>query len=68
MTVDPENIKALLTTQFNAYGKGKDFYPAWKDVKSPQIASLIEVLRERHLQCGWSRMVRRPCFDASSVP
>jgi len=34
MTVDPENIKAILATQFNTYGKGKDFYPAWKDVKT----------------------------------
>jgi hypothetical protein len=37
MTVDPENIKALLATQFNDFGKGPDFNLVWKDVKYPYI-------------------------------
>ena len=30
MTVDPENIKAILATQFNDYGKGEKFHAGWK--------------------------------------
>ena len=30
-TADPELIKALLTTQFADYGKGKPFHEDWKD-------------------------------------
>lgn len=30
MTVDPENIKAILATQFEDYGKGPQFTSAWK--------------------------------------
>ena len=32
MTVDPENIKAILATQFTDFGKGHDFHEAWKFV------------------------------------
>ena len=30
-TADPENIKAILTTQFSDYGKGEEFHYRWKD-------------------------------------
>ncbi|KAL8688848.1 MAG: hypothetical protein Q9218_005337 [Villophora microphyllina] len=30
-TADPENIKAILSTQFQCYGKGPDFFKDWKD-------------------------------------
>lgn len=30
-TADPENIKAILTTQFADYGKGEPFHNDWKD-------------------------------------
>lgn len=30
-TADPENIKAILATQFNDYGKGKQFHDDWHD-------------------------------------
>ncbi|KAL9101839.1 MAG: hypothetical protein Q9163_002942 [Psora crenata] len=30
-TVEPENIKAVLATQFADYGKGKPFHDDWKD-------------------------------------
>lgn len=29
-TADPENIKALLTTQFTEYGKGEQFHKEWQ--------------------------------------
>lgn len=30
LTADPENIKALLATQFTDYGKGKPFHEEWE--------------------------------------
>lgn len=41
-TVDPENVKAILATQFNDFGKGEEFHAAWKyvtDKKSPANCS-----------------------------
>jgi hypothetical protein len=32
MTVDPENIKAILATQFTDFGKGKEFHDGWNFV------------------------------------
>ena len=29
-TADPENMKAILTTQFNDYGKGEQFHKEWE--------------------------------------
>lgn len=31
MTADPENIKAILATQFKEYGKGEQFHKDWED-------------------------------------
>lgn len=36
-TVDPENIKAILATQFADYGKGKEFHEEWKDFLGDSI-------------------------------
>lgn len=44
MTVDPENIKAILATQFNDYGKGEEFHAAWKYV-TDKGSQLIAVSR-----------------------
>jgi hypothetical protein len=30
-TADPDNIKAVLTTQFQDYGKGTQFHKEWRD-------------------------------------
>ena len=32
MTLDPENIRAILASQFTDFGKGDDFHEAWKFV------------------------------------
>ena len=32
MTIDPENIKAILATQFNDFGKGQEFHDGWEMV------------------------------------
>ena len=37
LTADPENIKALLTTQFQDYGKGADFHDEWKEFLGDSI-------------------------------
>jgi cytochrome P450 len=36
-TADPENIKAILATQFTDYGKGKPFHEDWKDFLGDSI-------------------------------
>jgi cytochrome P450 len=36
-TADPENIKAILATQFNDYGKGQPFHDEWKDFLGDSI-------------------------------
>ena len=36
-TADPENIKAILATQFTDYGKGKPFHEEWKDFLGDSI-------------------------------
>jgi cytochrome P450 len=36
-TIDPENVKALLATQFNDYGKSEIFHRDWKDFLGDSI-------------------------------
>lgn len=36
-TADPENIKAILATQFQDYGKGEPFHEDWKDFLGDSI-------------------------------
>jgi len=36
-TADPENIKAILATQFTDYGKGQPFHREWKDFLGDSI-------------------------------
>jgi cytochrome P450 len=36
-TADPENIKAILATQFGDYGKGEPFHREWKDFLGDSI-------------------------------
>lgn len=36
-TAEPENIKAILATQFGDYGKGKPFHEEWKDFLGDSI-------------------------------
>ena len=36
-TADPENIKAILATQFEEYGKGETFHEDWKDFLGDSI-------------------------------
>lgn len=36
-TADPENIKAILATQFSDYGKGEPFHQEWKEFLGDSI-------------------------------
>ena len=36
-TADPDNIKAILATQFSEYGKGKPFHEEWEDFLGDSI-------------------------------
>lgn len=36
-TADPENVKAILATQFEEYGKGETFHNVWKDFLGDSI-------------------------------
>ncbi|KAH7326664.1 cytochrome P450 [Stachybotrys elegans] len=36
-TADPENVKAILATQFGDYGKGEPFHEEWKDFLGDSI-------------------------------
>ncbi|KAK2766306.1 hypothetical protein FQN54_007823 [Arachnomyces sp. PD_36] len=55
-TADPENIKAVLTTQFNDYGKGESFHREWKEFLGDSIFATDGELWSR------SRQLIRPMF------
>ncbi|CAI7614497.1 unnamed protein product [Penicillium crustosum] len=56
ITKDPENIKALLTTQFADYGKGESFHRDWKEFLGDSIFTTDGELWSR------SRQLIRPMF------
>jgi hypothetical protein len=41
VTMDPENVKAILATQFQDFGKGPLFYESWKEVWTSACNPLI---------------------------
>ncbi|KAJ5460798.1 Cytochrome [Penicillium daleae] len=56
LTMDPENIKALLTGQFADYGKGEPFHREWKEFLGDSIFATDGELWSR------SRQLIRPMF------
>ncbi|KAJ5661858.1 uncharacterized protein N7477_009474 [Penicillium maclennaniae] len=56
MTLDPENIKALLTGQFADYGKGEPFHRDWKEFLGDSIFATDGEMWSR------SRQLIRPMF------
>ena len=60
-TADSENIKAILATQFNDYGKGKKFNEDWHDFLGNGIFSTD------HQQWHDSRQLIRPLFIKDRV-
>jgi cytochrome P450 len=60
-TADPENIKAILATQFGDYGKGEPFHREWKDFLGDSIFTT-----DGH-QWHTSRQLIRPQFTRDRV-
>lgn len=60
-TADPENIKAILATQFTDYGKGEPFHREWKDFLGDSI--FVTDLDKWHS----SRQLIRPQFIKDRV-
>jgi len=60
-TADPENIKAILATQFTSYGKGEPFHQEWKDFLGDSI--FVTDLDQWHA----SRQLIRPQFIKDRV-
>lgn len=60
-TADPENIKAILATQFDDYGKGQPFHEDWKDFLGDSIFTTDGELWHN------SRQLIRPQFVKNRV-
>ena len=60
-TADPDNIKAILATQFDDYGKGEPFHNEWKDFLGDSIFTTDGDLWHR------SRQLIRPQFVKTRV-
>jgi cytochrome P450 len=60
-TAEPENIKAILATQFSDYGKGEPFHREWKDFLGNSI--FVTDLDQWHA----SRQLIRPQFIKDRV-
>jgi cytochrome P450 len=60
-TADPENLKAILATQFADYGKGKPFHSEWKDFLGDSIFTTDGQ------QWHTSRQLIRPQFTRDRV-
>jgi cytochrome P450 len=60
-TAEPENIKAILATQFGDYGKGEPFHREWKDFLGNSI--FVTDLDQWHA----SRQLIRPQFIKDRV-
>jgi len=61
LTADPENIKAVLATQFGDYGKGEPFHRDWKDFLGDGIFTTDGQ------QWSESRNLLRPLFVKTRV-
>ncbi|KJZ79132.1 hypothetical protein HIM_01283 [Hirsutella minnesotensis 3608] len=60
-TADPENIKAILATQFSDFGKGKDFHQEWEEFLGDSIFATDGALWQN------SRQLIRPQFTRERV-
>ncbi|KAG5929428.1 hypothetical protein E4U42_005895 [Claviceps africana] len=60
-TVDPDNIKAILATQFSDYGKGESFHDEWHEFLGDSIFATDGALWQN------SRQMLRPLFTKDRV-
>ena len=77
VTADPENVKAILATQFNEFGKGEEFNHDWHeflgDSRIPVIKDLRSCLcatksRHRHLYDRWKEVARFQATHKITIP
>lgn len=70
MTLDPENIKAILATQFNDFGKGEEFHNAWSMVPAGPLPIFPPVLGRRPLADGsfWETESSMPTAISGVTP
>ncbi|OAA71778.1 cytochrome P450 [Akanthomyces lecanii RCEF 1005] len=61
MTADPENIKAILATQFSDFGKGEPFHRDWQDFLGDSIFTTDGMMWQN------SRQLIRPQFTRDRV-
>lgn len=61
MTADPENIKAILATQFADYGKGEQFHREWNEFLGDSIFATDGQLWHN------SRQLLRPQFSRERI-
>lgn len=61
LTSDPENIKALLTSQFADFGKGESFHEEWREFLGDSIFVTDGELWSR------SRQLLRPMFTKDRI-
>ncbi|KAJ6171339.1 hypothetical protein N7470_000406, partial [Penicillium chermesinum] len=61
LTIDPENIKAVLTGQFADYGKGESFHREWKEFLGDSIFATDGELWSK------SRQLIRPMFARDRI-
>lgn len=66
VTVEPENIKAILSTQFSDFGKGQESHDRAKFVSS-LVAEVTLVPGRRDFYGWWFSMVNRPSFAAPPI-
>lgn len=75
MTLDPENIKAILATQFNDFGKGKEFHNAWALVTllpspHPSLTMMYDSSSSEtgySMQMAMSGVMPGHCFGPNSI-
>ncbi|KAG5982246.1 hypothetical protein E4U55_002162 [Claviceps digitariae] len=60
-TVDPDNIKAMLASQFSDYGKGQSFHEEWQEFLGDSIFATDGALWQN------SRQMLRPLFTKDRV-
>lgn len=61
LTIEPENVKTVLATEFDAWGLGEER----KQILMPLLGEGIFL--EEGEAWRWSRQLLRPCFDKSRV-
>jgi hypothetical protein len=69
VTIEPENVKAILATQFKDFGKGPIVHARWEEVSFPPSGmSLTKVSRGRDLQFRRTSLVYESSLVETAIP